>query len=344
MMSSATARIALSVACLLCLVECKRAPAPTRLTSATTTAAVLPGTPDVASLVARLKPGVVNIVATQEPDGPGAVQQHSLGSGFVLDAAGHVITNAHVVERAESVRIRLEDERELGAKLKGRDDELDLALLELESDGATNPPPVALGSSEELRVGEYVVAIGNPFGLGHTVTMGIVSAKGRELGAGSYDDFIQTDASINPGNSGGPLFNLHGQVVGINAAINPAARGIGFAIPVDALKEVLPQLLRSGHVSRGRLGVSVQVVDGRLAATLGLGAPKGALVSEVDPGSPAAKAGLRQGDVILRVGDADVTHSHFLPRLVARHQPGTRVRLAILRAKKPSVIDVTLAE
>ena len=160
---------------------------------------------------------------------------------------------------------------------------------------------MSLGSSEALRVGEYVVAIGNPFGLGNTVTMGIVSAKSRAIGAGPYDDFIQTDASINPGNSGGPLFNLLGQVVGINTAINPQGRGIGFAIPVDALKDILPQLQSSGRVARGRLGVAIQSVDLALAKALGLERPKGAMVAEVEPGGPADRAGLRPGALLLRV-------------------------------------------
>jgi serine protease Do len=326
---------------------------------------VLPGTPDVAALVEKVRPSVVNITAIQElhiagggggdpfefffgrklrPSEPpqDVVRQRALGSGFILDASGHVITNAHVVEDAKTVRVRLADDREFAARLKGRDTRLDLALLEIQ--GAKDLPPAALGSSEELRVGEYVVAIGNPFGLGNTVTMGIVSAKSRELGAGPYDDFIQTDASINPGNSGGPLFNLKGQVVGINAAINPAARGIGFAIPIDALKEVLPQLLSVGHVSRGRLGVAVQGMDAALAGTLGLERPRGALVAEVEADGPGAKAGLKSGDVILRVDANEVAHAHDLPRFVARHPPGSRVKLDVWRDKTHKTIEATLAE
>src|SRR5208282_2230045 len=195
----------------------------------------------------------------------------------LIDKQGHVVTNAHVIDDADVVKVKLTDDREYTAKVIGKDTRMDLAVLQLQN-ASDLPEPVALGSSDALRVGEYVVAIGNPFGLGGTVTMGIVSAKGRTIGAGPYDDFIQTDASINPGNSGGPLFNLRGQVVGINTAINPNGKGIGFAIPVDELKDVLPQLLTSGKVARGRIGVVIQGVDPALAKALGLDKPKGALV------------------------------------------------------------------
>src|SRR5258708_24981047 len=218
---------------------------------------LLPGTPDVAALVAKIKPSVVNITTIHEsrpakldenlpfgmdpffPFGPGrrgggdqVFRQQALGSGFIVDSMGRVVTNAHVVDGANDVKVKLADEREYSAKVLGRDQRLDLAVLELQ--GAKDLPAAALAPSEQLRVGEYVVAIGNPFGLGHTVTMGIVSAKSRTIGAGPYDDFIQTDAAINPGNSGGPLFNSKGQVVGINTAITAQGKGIGFAIPVDA--------------------------------------------------------------------------------------------------------------
>jgi serine protease Do len=204
-------------------------------------------------------------------------------------------------------------------------------------------PTAALGASEALRVGEYVVAIGNPFGLGNTVTMGIVSAKGRTIGAGPYDDFIQTDASINPGNSGGPLFNLRGQVVGINTAINPQGKGIGFAIPIDAVRDVLPQLLSTGHVARGRLGVLIQGMDDDLARALGMDRPHGALVESVEPGSPAEKAGLKSGDVIVSIDGQDIPRSEELPRRVARHAPGVRVTLGVLHDKQKRDVDVTLA-
>jgi serine protease Do len=330
---------------------------PANITSAPapfTTPPVLAGTPDVAALVAKVKPAVVNITVTQElrvrPEDPFApffhrdpdpvFKRQGAGSGFIIDARGFVVTNAHVVERADKVRVKLADDREFDAKVKGRDPRLDLAVLELQ--GAQNLPAVSLGSSEGTRVGEYVVAIGNPFGLGHTVTMGIVSAKSRTIGAGPYDDFIQTDASINPGNSGGPLFNLLGQVVGINTAINPQGRGIGFAIPVDLLKDVLPQLLSTGHVQRGRLGVLIQPVDAPLAKALGLDKPKGALVGEVEASSPAERAGIRAGDVILAVDGTEVAASHELPRLVARHTPGSKVKVRLLRDKTTREVEITL--
>jgi serine protease Do len=333
---------------------------------------VLPGTPDVATLVAKVTPAVVNITTihdvrapqqefefpfgfdpfgvfpgTRRPRGGNrggdqVFRQRALGSGFIVDAAGHVVTNAHVVEEADQVRVKLSDEREFDAKVRGRDPKLDLAVLELV--GAQNLPSVSLGSSEGLRVGEYVVAIGNPFGLGNTVTMGIVSAKSRAIGAGPYDDFVQTDASINPGNSGGPLFNLLGQVVGINTAINPQGRGIGFAIPVDALKDVLPQLMSAGKVARGRLGVAIQSVDLALAKALGLDRPKGAMVAEVEPGGPADRAGLRAGDLIVRVDQTEIAHSGELPRTVARHAPGSKVKVEYLRERGARTVDVTLDE
>jgi serine protease Do len=316
--------------------------------------------PDVATLAAKVRPAVVNITTThtvraREADpfelfglgrrpsqggGDRVLRQKALGSGFIIDAQGHVITNAHVVDNADQVRVKLGDERELDAKVKGRDERLDLAVLELQ--GANNLPFTALGDSDALRVGEYVVAIGNPFGLGQTVTMGIVSAKSRAIGAGPYDDFIQTDASINPGNSGGPLFDMRGQVIGINTAINPSGQGIGFAIPSNALKDVLPQLLAKGRVDRGRLGVAVQPVDASLAKALGMAKTEGALVGEVERGGPAEKAGLKAGDVITQVDATAIPHSQDLPRVVARHTPGSKVKLTVLREKQQKSFDVTL--
>ncbi len=335
---------------------------------------VLPGTPDIATLVARLRPAVVNITTVhevkrprlsemnlpfgfgpfqgmfpgmhgghgqdEESDEGGVLKQKALGSGFLVGADGKVVTNAHVVDGADEVKVKLADEREFVAKVIGRDKRLDLAVLQLQ--GAHDLPVVALGASEALRVGEYVVAIGNPFGLGDTVTMGIVSAKSRSIGAGPYDDFIQTDASINPGNSGGPLFNLHGQVVGINTAINPNGKGIGFAIPSDALRDVLPQLETTGHVSRGRLGVGIQPVDAPLAKALGLEKARGALVGDVEADGPAAKVGMKSGDVILSVDGAEVSHAQDLPRIVARHAPGTTVKVTVLRDCAPKDLEITL--
>src|SRR5262249_44791469 len=329
---------------------------------------VLPGPPDIASLVAKVKPSVVNVTIVHEahvpkldgnlpfgidpffPFGPGrgggggdqVFRQQGLGSGFLVDAKGHVVTNAHVVDGADQVKVKLADEREFTAKVIGRDQRLDLAVLEL--NGAKDLPAAALGSSDHLRVGEYVVAIGNPFGLGHTVTMGIVSAKDRAIGAGPYDDFIQTDASINPGNSGGPLFNLKGEVIGINTAINPNGRGIGFAIPADALKDVLGQLITTGKVSRGWLGVAIQPVDATLGKALGTGGAKGALVAEVVPRGPAERAGIKAGDVIVSLDGSPVASSEDLPRMVARHAPGSQSKLEILRNGKREVVKLTLEE
>ena len=319
----------------------------------------VPQTFDVAALSDQVKPLVVNITTTHHVDGNDTVDpfefffggprggrgprertQTALGTGFVIDREGHVITNAHVVDEADEVRVRLADDREFLAQVVGRDPKLDLALLALE--GAKDLPAATLGSSEALRVGEHVLAVGNPFGLGHTVTLGIVSAKARSIGAGPYDDFIQTDASINPGNSGGPLFNWRGEVVGINTAIRAGANGIGFAIPVDALKDVLPQLRQKGRVERGKLGLAFQPVTADLARALALEGPRGALVNEVEPGGAAARAGIRPGDVIVAVGDVPIQHATELPRNVARNPPGTRVKLKVSRDKQVREVTATL--
>jgi serine protease Do len=323
---------------------------------------------DVSALVTSVQPAVVNITVEQgrgqsseaTPDdespleeffrqfhGHGAMptpegKRVGAGSGFVIDDKGHVVTNAHVVDGAETVKVKLSDERELNAKVLGTDERLDVAVLQIV--GATNLPHVSLGSSAALKVGEPVVAIGNPFGLGGTVTTGIVSAKSRSIGAGPYDDFIQTDASINPGNSGGPLFDLRGQVVGMNTAISANGQGIGFAIPADAIRAVLPQLIEHGHVRRGRLGAVIQGVDEPLAKAMGLANTHGALVGDVETGGPAAAAGLRSGDVIVAVNGAPVAHAHDLPRMIGTFAPGARVTLEARRGGSTVNIPVTLAE
>lgn len=314
---------------------------------------------DTATLVERVKASVVNITVEQtraapmssgtpfelffgERPGPRPRTHRALGSGFIFDDKGHVLTNAHVVEHADKVKVKLADERELEAKVKGRDERLDIAVLEIV--GAKDLPHTTFGSSSALRVGEPVVAIGNPFGLGHTVTSGIVSAKGRAIGAGPYDDFIQTDASINPGNSGGPLFDSRGQVVGMNTAISAAGQGIGFAIPSDEIREVLPQLVAEGKVRRGRLGVHIQDVSEEIASAMSLGATRGALVGDVERGSPAEKAGLRSGDVVVRVGDTPVERARDLSRTIARHSPGSKVDLTVHRDGKTLTIPITLGD
>jgi len=320
---------------------------------------------DTAALVAKVRTSVVNITVEQAAkrggfdDGtnmspfeffgrqgrapaPELRRGKALGSGFLFDDKGHVLTNAHVVEGAEKVRVKLSDEREYDAKVKGRDERLDVAVLELV--GAKDLPYATLGSSSAIQVGEPLVAIGNPFGLGNTVTSGILSAKGRAIGAGPYDDFLQTDASINPGNSGGPLFDARGQVVGMNTAINPNGHGIGFAIPSDEIREVLPQLVASGHVERGRLGVRIQDVDVKLASAMSLGSAQGALVDDVEKGGPADKAGFVAGDVIVRTGNTDVTHARDLTRAIARHAPGSKVDVIVRRGKTSVTLPVTLGK
>ncbi len=318
---------------------------------------------DTAALVAKVKASVVNITVDQAFKAPAAAEgdspfdfffregpgipmpqrkQHALGSGFVFDDKGHVLTNAHVVDNADRVRVKLADEREFDAKVKGRDERLDVAVLEIV--GAKDLPYATLGSSSAVQVGEPVLAIGNPFGLGHTVTSGIVSAKGRTIGAGPYDDFIQTDASINPGNSGGPLFDARGQVIGMNTAIVPSGQGIGFAIPADEIREVLPQLVSTGHVERGRLGVQIQDVDAKLAEAMGLGSTRGALAADVEAGGPGANAGLRSGDVVVEVDKDKIAHARDLSRAIARRAPGTKVTLSVRRGSETVAIPVTLGK
>ncbi len=328
--------------------------APPPVSTVTLPPAPVPATFDVAALSERVRPMVVNITTMHESRGPEGLDpfeyffgpqgggrlnprgprppQTALGTGFIIDPSGYVVTNEHVIHDASGVRVRLADEREFEAEVVGRDPKLDLALLRLK--GANGLPVAPLGTSEQLRVGEHVLAVGNPFGLGHTVTLGIVSAKARAIGAGPYDDFIQTDASINPGNSGGPLFNWRGEVVGINTAIRAGANGIGFAIPVDALKDVLPQLREKGHVERGKLGLLFQPVTRELAAALQLDAPRGALVAEVEPGGAAARAGIKPGDVIVDVNGVPIHHAEELRRNVARNAPGAEIEVTVVRAQK----------
>jgi serine protease Do len=333
--------------------------------------------PDFAALAEQLSPSVVNVSSTQEvksrgPLGPGGngmgeddpfqefygpferffgpprrpFKAKSLGSGFLIDSKGFIITNNHVVENADEIVVKLSTGKEFKAKVVGRDPKTDLALIEIKGD-AKDLPALTLGDSNSLRVGEWVMAIGNPFGLENTVTVGIVSALGRHINQGPYDNFIQTDAAINPGNSGGPLLNTSGQVVGINTAIFSRGGGnigIGFAIPVDLAKEIVPQLKERGRVTRGWLGVMIQKVTPDIAETLGLDEPKGALVADVVKDGPAESAGLKQGDVIVEFDGQAINDSSELPLLVARTPIGRSVALVVIRDKKRQNISVTIGE
>ena len=268
----------------------------------------------------------------------------SMGSGFIINPAGYIVTNNHVVEGATDIRVKIDDGRELAGTVVGRDPKTDLALLKVE---ATGLPVIPLGDSTQLQVGEPVMAIGNPFGLERTVTTGIVSATGRVIGQGPYDDFIQTDASINPGNSGGPLINTRGQAVGINAAIfsqSGGSVGIGFAIPVNQAKSVVTQLVASGKVTRGWLGVTIQPLTAELAKGFNVAEGTGALVAGVQDGSPAARAGVKAGDIITHYDGQKVATSADLPKLVAATAVGRQVPVTVVREGKKVALNVTVAQ
>jgi len=267
-------------------------------------------------------------------------ERHALGTGFILSADGYVVTNNHVVEDADEVIVKMRDGSEHEARIIGTDPKLDVALIKFK---AKHLKPVRLGNSSKLRVGDWVVAIGNPFGLEQTVTAGIVSAKGRVIGSGPYDDFIQTDAAINPGNSGGPLFNTRGEVVGINTAIYSRSggnNGIGFAIPINLAKSVLDELRENGHVTRAQLGVHITDIDKETMQALGLKNRQGALVPQVVAGSAADKAGILPGDVIVSIDGEAVHKAHDLPLRVARHAPGDRVKIGVIRNGRHKTITV----
>ncbi len=267
--------------------------------------------------------------------------RHALGTGFILSTDGYVITNNHVVEGADEVIVKMRDGTEHEAKIIGTDPKLDVALIKFKANKRLKA--VTLGNSDKLRVGDWVVAIGNPFGLEQTVTAGIVSAKGRVIGSGPYDDFIQTDAAINPGNSGGPLFNTKGEVIGINTAIYSRSggnNGIGFAIPINLARSVLDELRENGHVTRARLGVHITDVDKETMQALGLKNRQGALVPQVVAGSAADKAGILPGDVIVSIDGEAIHKAHDLPLRVARHAPGDRVKIGVIRNGKSKTITV----
>ncbi len=265
----------------------------------------------------------------------------SLGTGFVISPDGYIVTNNHVIEDVEKITVKFNDTRELPATVIGRDPKTDIGLIKVESKEPLFALP--LGDSESVRPGEWVVAIGNPFGLEHTVTAGIVSAKHRNIEHGAYDDYIQTDAAINPGNSGGPLLNLAGEVIGINTAINPRANTIGFAVPIDMAKAILPQLRASGHVTRGWLGVVIQGVSPEIAEELGLEETKGALVSKVIEDGPAARAGIEKMDVIREFDGQPVDSYDDLPRIVASTPVNKKVEMAVMRDGKRVVLQPKIA-
>ena len=275
---------------------------------------------------------------------PRDFKQESLGSGFIIDADGYILTNNHVVEKTDEIKVRLADDREFKATIVGKDPKTDLALIRIKTDGPLKPLP--LGDSDKLEVGDWVVAIGNPFGLGNTVTAGIVSAKYRHIGTGSYDNFIQTDASINPGNSGGPLLNTAGEVIGINSAIfsqTGGSIGIGFAIPVNMAKDLLPQL-KKGEVIRGWLGVMIQRITPALAEKLSLENDHGALVADVAPGSPAEKGGIKRGDVIISFDGKSVRDMNELPYLVATTPVNKNVEVVVVRDGKKRSLQVKIGK
>lgn len=327
--------------------------------------------PDFTSLVEKQGPAVVNISTSQsvrnplvpqvpnlqeddpfyeffrrfmpEP-GPREFQSQSLGSGFIISDDGYILTNAHVVQTADEITVKLNDKREFKAKVIGSDKRTDIALIKIEANAL---PAVTFGNPNNLKVGEWVVAIGSPFGFENTVTAGIVSAKGRSLPQENYVPFIQTDVAVNPGNSGGPLFNLKGEVVGINSQIYSRTggfMGLSFAIPIDVANDIAQQLRKSGRVSRGRIGVVIQTLSKELAESFGLPGPRGALVNSVEKGGPADKGGVEPGDVILRFNGKQVNSSEDLPRIVGATRPGTAVTLQVWRNKTSRDLQVTVGE
>ena len=317
--------------------------------------------PSFADMVARVRPAVVTITTTetrQAAAGPDQQFQRyfgnpreerpqtvqALGSGFIVDAEGHIVTNNHVVEGATRVTVKLDDGRELVARIVGRDPRTDLAVLKV--DGA-NLPHLSLGDSDKVRVGDWVVAVGNPFGLGGTVTAGILSARGRDIQSGPYDDYLQVDAPINRGNSGGPLFGQDGSVIGVNTAIfspTGGSIGIGFAIPSNLVQRVVAQVQATGRIERGWLGVATQGLDAGMAAALHLPNAEGALVADADADGPAAKAGLQPGDVVTAVDGQAVKSPRELARLIGDLRPNGHVALTLRRDGAERVVQVTLGE
>ena len=326
------------------------------------------GLPDFTGLVEKQGHAVVNVSTTQiirhaqgfpnvpendpfyeffrrfAPQMPRERESQSLGSGFIISADGYIMTNAHVVDSAEKITVRLTDKREFSAKVIGADKRTDVALLKIE---ATGLPKVIVGDPDKLKVGEWVIAIGSPFGFDSSVTAGIVSAKGRSLPQENFVPFIQTDVAVNPGNSGGPLFNMNGEVVGINSQIytrSGGSMGLSFAIPIDVATQVTDQLRASGKVTRGRIGVMIQELTSELAESFGLSNPAGALISHVEKDGPADKAGIEASDVILRFDGKTVGSSGDLPRIVAATKPGSKVVIELWRKGTIRRITVEVAE
>lgn len=326
------------------------------------------GLPDFTSLVEKQGAAVVNVSTSQTvenspripvpeddpfydffrrfgpPEGPREYESQSLGSGFIISADGFILTNSHVVAAADDITVKLNDKREFKAKVVGFDKRTDVAVIKIE---ANNLPHVAIGDPDALRVGEWVLAIGSPFGFENTVTAGIVSAKGRSLPQENYVPFIQTDVAINPGNSGGPLFNMDGEVVGINSQIYSRTggfMGLSFAIPINVAMDIADQLRSNGRVQRGRIGVVIQEVTGELAESFGLSKPQGALVNSVEKGGPADRAGIEASDVILEFDGVDVESSVDLPRIVGQTKPGSKVTVKVWRKGKSKNIPITVGE
>ena len=324
--------------------------------------------PDFTGLVEKQGPAVVNISTTQiirnaqgfhnlpegdpfyeffrrfAPQMPREQESQSLGSGFIIGSDGYIMTNAHVVDSADKITVRLTDKREFRAKVIGADRRTDVALLKIE---ATGLPKVVVGDPNKLKVGEWVVAIGSPFGFDSSVTAGIVSAKGRSLPQDNFVPFIQTDVAINPGNSGGPLFNMDGEVVGINSQIytrSGGSMGLSFAIPIDVAVQVTDQLRSSGKVTRGRIGVTIQELTRELAESFGLNKPAGALISSVEKNGPADKAGIEASDVILKFDGKPVSSSSDLPRMVAATKPGSKVAVELWRKGASKQVTVEVVE
>ncbi|MBI1820453.1 MAG: Do family serine endopeptidase [Nitrospirae bacterium] len=304
-------------------------------------------------IAAKAKPAVVNISPAQalshagrQDEAPAERRRPEVpqgsGSGVIIDKKGLIITNQHVVGDAKEVEVRLSDKRKFTGKVIGRDSDTDVAVVKIE---ASDLPTLAVGDSSKVKVGQWAIAVGNPFGLEGTVTLGVISATGREsVNLSRYEDFIQTDASINPGNSGGPLLNLKGEIIGINTAIINFAQGIGFAIPSNMVQEIVTQLVSTGKVTRGWLGIGIQEVSTDLAEKFHIKEGEGILVSEVFEGDPAARAGIQPGDIITKINGHDITSTSTLSRLIASLPPGKKTDMVILRDGKPKTISITLGE